>query len=489
MTSSKFLSRRRFLHASTASLLYPGFARADAASDAALLQGKMQGDVLVPASADYESARRTFNFNPRMDRRPTFIARCKSQDDVLCALEFGRSKNLQIAVRSGGQDVLGDSVINACIVIDLSGLDMIAPDAATQKVRTGAGVRAGKLTSTLQTTNHAVALGCNPQVGVAGLTLGGGIGWLQGSDGATCDNLVEATLIRADGKVLTVNAQREPDLFWAIRGGGGNFGIVTELTLRTRELGPVTGGFIAYPGEQLADFLALYQDTMAKAPDDLVVEVMTSAPSRPVIFATFCFTGDPARADAVLAPWRKFGPPLVDGTGVKPFTEFSRAVPDVAKLMQGPPPDPAFRGMRPDIYWMGTSLDALGSEAIRILVEHTKNAPAGWSISLGHYLHGAICNVADSATPMLRPKNSMTYHFDSYWFDRKQAPDYMNWVDSGLAAMKPVSRAGTYVNYLGSDDVGDVARAYGSNYARLAQIKHRYDPDNVFRHNRNIKTA
>jgi FAD/FMN-containing dehydrogenase len=490
MASSKFLSRRRFLRASTASFLYPGFtraARADAAADAALLQSKMQGDVLVAASPDYETARRTFNFNPRMDRRPSFIARCKNQDDILRALEFGRNKEMQIAVRSGGHDVLGDSVIDDAIVIDLSGLDMIAPDTAGGTVRIGPGVRAGKLTSVLQATGGAVALGCNPQVGVAGLTLGGGIGWLQGTDGATCDNLLGATLITADGRVLTASAEQEPDLFWAIRGGGGNFGIVSELTFRTRNLGPVIGGFLAYPGERLADFLAFYQEMMSKAPNELVVEVMTSAPSRPMIFATFCFTGEAARAEAVLAPWRKFGPPLADGISAKPFTEFSRATPDVAKLMQGPPPDPAFRGMRPDIYWMGASLEALSGDAIRILVEQTKNAPAGWSISLGHYLHGAICDRADGATPMLRPKGSMTYHFDSYWFDRKQAPAYMNWVDGGLAAMKPVSRPATYVNYLGSDDAADVRRAYGAHYARLARIKRRYDPENVFRHNRNIE--
>src|ERR1019366_8334826 len=165
-------------------------------------------------------------------------------------------------------------------------------------VRVGAGVRSGKLMTALQATNHAVALGCSPQVGVSGLTLGGGIGWLLGTSGAACDNLISARIITADGRLLTASAEQEPDLYWAIRGGGGNFGIATSLTLRMRTLGTVIGGYIAYPGERLGDFLNFYRDTMVKPPDDLVTEVLVSSPSQPAIFVTICFTGDANRADA-----------------------------------------------------------------------------------------------------------------------------------------------------------------------------------------------
>ena len=490
------LSRRSFLSASAVSAstlaVYSGFmplAHADADTDAASLQAKMQGDVLIPSSQDYDSARRTFNFNPKMDRRPAFIARCKTEDDVLHSLEFGRTRGLEIAIRSGGHDVLSDSTIDGGIVIDLAGLDAIEPDPAANTVRVGAGVRSGKLTTALQATNNAVALGCSPQVGVSGLTLGGGIGWLLGTAGAACDNLVSARIITADGRLLTASAEQEPDLFWAIRGGGGNFGIATSLTLRTRTLGNVIGGVIAYPGERLSDFLDFFRDTMSKAPDDLVVEVLASSPSRPVIFVTFCFTGDANRADAVLAPWRQFGPPLADGIGVKAYTEFATPTPEIGKLFQGPPLDPTFRNKRPDIYWMGASLDTLSDGAIRTLVDQTKGAPAGWDFSLGHYMHGAICNVAPDATPFVRAKGAMTYHFDTYWFDEKQATTYMGWVDAGITAMKPRSRSGTYVNYLGADDPAQVQLAYGPNYPRLSRIKRQYDPDNVFHRNRNIKPA
>ena len=389
-------------------------------------------------------------------------------------------------MRSGGHDVLAKSTLDNGVIIDLAGLDTIEPDATSTTVRIGAGVHAGKLTKALQQTGHAVALGCNPAVGVSGLTLGGGIGWLLGTSGAACDNLLSARILTADGRFVTASADQEPDLFWAIRGGGGNFGIATSLTYRTRVLGNVVGGYIAYPGEKMGDFFAFYRDRMREIPDELVVEVLAMSPSRPVIFATFCYTGDATAADAVLAPWRKFGPPLAEGIGVKPYDAFDSPTPEVAKFFQGPPPDPAFKGKRPSITWMGGSLDALGEGAIETIEAAAKDAPPGWDFSLGHYMHGAISNVAPDATAFPRTKGVMTYHFDCFWFDEKRNGEYMGWVDRSVAAMARHSKAPTYINYLASDDPAQIRRSYGNNYARLSRLKRRYDPDNIFHRNRNI---
>jgi FAD/FMN-containing dehydrogenase len=482
-------SRRTFLKSCAATGLVlgaPPESYADAVQDIAALTSRLKGDILTPQSTEYDKARRTFSFNPRTASRPAFIVRCKSEDDVARALDFAGERKLEIAVRSGGHDVLGASTVNNGVIIDLAGLDTIDFNPASALVRIGAGVRGGQLTKSLQQTDHAAALGCNPAVGVSGLTLGGGIGWLLGTSGAACDNLASAKLLTADGRFLDVSAEEEPDLFWAIRGGGGNFGIVTSLTLKTRMLGNVIGGYIAYPGERLSDFLAFYREQMTKAPDELVVEVLTMSPTKPVIFATICYTGSEAEADRVLQPWRSFGPPLADGIGKKPYAAFDVPTPEIGKLFQGPPPDPAFKGQVPDIYWMGGSLDALGDGAIKTIAAAAKDGPPDWDFSLGHYMHGAICVPGSDTTSFPRNKGTMTYHFDCYWFDEKRTDEYMNWVDQSVAAMNQQSKAPTYINYLGSNDPTQIRRSYGDNYLRLARIKRSYDPENIFHRNRNV---
>ncbi|MBN9554326.1 MAG: FAD-dependent oxidoreductase, partial [Alphaproteobacteria bacterium] len=377
-------SRRGFLGSSVAlgSLLaaIPD-AFADVVEDLAALGAKLKGDIILPASPDYEGARRTFSFNPRTGSHPRAIIRCKSEDDVIRALDYARKAGLEIAIRSGGHDVLGASTVENGIIIDLSGLDAIVADPSSGRVEIGGGVRARQLTNRLQEVGQAVALGCNPAVGVSGLTLGGGIGWLLGTSGAACDNLLRARVLTADGRFVGASAEEEPDLFWALRGGGGNFGIVTSLAFRTRPLASVIGGHLAYSGEDLRGFLEFYRDQMERAPAELVVEALIMAPSQPVIFAIVCYTGDAAGADAVLAPWRKFRPLLADSVGIKPLSSFSQPAPEVAKLFQGPPPDPAFKDKRPDIYWMGGSLAALTDGAIDSLVFAAKDGPPGWDIS------------------------------------------------------------------------------------------------------------
>ncbi len=485
------ISRRHFIGTSAAfASLAAGRARgADAPAALAALSTRITGDILLPSAPAYDDARRTFSFNPRTSAHPLAIIRCKTEEDIRRGLEFTRDSSLPLAVRSGGHDVLGASTVEGGVILDLAGFDAITPDLQAGLVRVGGGVRAGTITKTLGETGHAVALGCNPAVGVSGLTLGGGIGWLLGTSGAACDNLLSVRLLTADGRFVNASAEEEPDLFWGLKGGGGNFGIATEFNLRLRNLPKVVGGHIAYPGELLREFLELYREEMAKAPPELVVEALIMSPSRPVIFAIICFAGDPSAADAVLAPWRRFGPPLADSIGLKPFADFDRATPEVAKFFQGPQPDPAFKNKRPDIYWMGGSIASLDDVAIAAMVDAAKAAPPNWDISLGHHMHGAISEGAPGETAFIRRPGAMTYHFDCYWFDPGKAEASMAWVDQSVAAMKRHAGMPTYINYLGSNAPVDVESAYGAGYARLSRIKRRFDPANLFHRNRNIEPA
>ena len=262
--------------------LLAGCARAPQESSAAPanfadLAARFNGTVLLPASKRYDAARRTFSFNPRTDRRPAAIARCKDESDVATAVEFARAKDLEIAVRSGGHDVLAASTCDDGLLIDLADLNSIRLNDTRSHVVTGPGANAGMLDRAMAAEGRLLALGCNAQVGVAGLTLGGGLGWFVGSLGAACDSLRSARLVTADGQFLTASEDQNADLLWALRGGGGNFGIVTEFELVAHPLTTVTGGYICFDGAKLPEFLRFYRDYMADAPDALVVEVAVMA--------------------------------------------------------------------------------------------------------------------------------------------------------------------------------------------------------------------
>jgi FAD/FMN-containing dehydrogenase len=455
--------------------------------DVAQLQGKITGTLIMPSSPRYDRARKTFSFNPRTDARPALIAQCSSEGDVMRVYNFARDRDLEVAVRSGGHDVLGASTVDGGVVIDLGGLHAIEPHFGSGLVHIGPGARSGDVNDALQVTNHAVALGCNSLVGVGGLTLGGGLGWLLGTAGAACDQIVAARLLTADGTIRNVSAHEEPDLFWAIRGGGGNFGIVASLTYRVRDVGRIVGGWIAFPGERLVDFLRFYREYMAAAPPELVVEAIVLSPSRPIVFAIVAFSGKPELASRVLAPLIRFGPPLANEIALRPYNEFNNPGKAIGKLLQSAPAQRARKTNSPGIYWMGASFDELSGRAIEIVAERLKAAPQNWAFNVGHYMHGAVCGVSPESTPFLRSRSTMTYHFDTYWLDVKDAKRSMQWVDASLAALKPYSRRSTYVNYLGSNDPAAVRAAYGSNYERLVSLKRRYDPEDVFHRNRNIR--
>jgi hypothetical protein len=443
------------------------------------------GRVILPGDADYHSARRVFSFNPQTDKYPQMIVRCAEPEDAAKAILYAREKLLDVAVRSGGHDLLGASVCDG-LVIDLSHMNAISMDRDARTVRVEAGARTAVLNDATQASELAVPLGCHPGVGVAGLTLGGGIGWLTGKHGATCDNLLGADVVTADGKMLHASATENSDLFWALRGGGGNFGIVTSLEYQLHLVSQVVGGIIAYR-TGLDKFLRFYSGFMKNAPAELAVELNILLNAQPTIIAMVCWSGDPADGQRVLRPLRSFGPPEKDLVDTVPYLHLLDRFPQLGPLL-GPPPRRDRKGP-PAIYWRGGSLPALTNSAADQLSTIAQEAPPGSSIGVGHYMHGQVCRVAQDATPLPRVAGQFTYFINGSWYEANRAEASMAWVDHSWTAMKRHSSKGTYINYLSTNDAAAVRASYGQNFGRLAELKRKYDPANFFRNNRNIRLS
>jgi FAD/FMN-containing dehydrogenase len=477
------ISRRSFL--AGAGLVSLGAAqRGDPIAE---FRNAFKGSVIVPGDADYDRARAIASVNPSTDKRPRLIARCSNADAVARAIEFGRSQALEIAVLAGGHDLLGASVCDAGMVIDVSRMRAIAIDPGRRTARVEAGVRSSELNAATSAHGLAAVLGCNPAVGVAGLTLGGGLGWFLGRFGAACDNLIAADVIDANGTHRHASADENVDLFWALRGGGGNFGIVTGFEYRLHPVDHVLGGLIAFRTE-VAPFLRFYRDFMKNAPDALAIEMSIVSLERPTILCSVCWSGDPAEGERVLRPLRAFGPPVADAIGSVPYAHLTdRPGPEFSARVFGPPPVTAPPAGQIFDYWRGGSLDTLDDGAIAQVDSAIQGASRGMSMGLGHYMHGQICQVAADATPLPRTDGQFTYFFDANWRDPARADVAMRWVNDAASAMRPWASAGTYVNYLSSDSDDAVRAAYRTNYQKLVALKRKYDPSNAFHLNRNIR--
>lgn len=490
---TRSLSRRRFL-AEAGRLTATLAISLDSDHPFSELDAELDGDLLLPSSPRYDELRRVASFNPLTDEHPAAIARCASQADVARSVVFATERDLEIAVRSGGHDILGASVCDGGLVIDLSAMKSIQVDSRARSLRCGPGLRAGEVERATQPFGLAAALGCNPVVGISGLTLGGGIGWFAGKYGATCDNLIRAEVVGADGQIRRASREENPDLFWALQGGGGNFGIVSSLAYRLHPVTQVLGGLLAYPIGQLRDVLRVYRELLAGSPDELTVEISIQTLAEPLIMAVVCHAGDPVAGERVIGPLRRLGP-VGDSVGLV----------DYARLTERPGVGFALQAMgllgtlemiprsfgSPPAYghWRGASLPNLDDTAIDEFGNATAGAPQQWSIGIGHYLHGAICRRPTEETPLLRPPGRFTFFFSADWRKPHEAEGAMSWVDTSWRRLANRGSAGGYVNYLSDDSPSAVRAAYGEHYGRLAHIKRVYDPDNVFHRNRNIIPA
>ena len=425
----------------------------------------------------YEVARKVHN--GLVDKRPALIARCLGTADVVAAIAFARDLDLEISVRGGGHSVAGKAVTDGGLMIDLAEMKGIHVDAAARTVRAQGGVTWGELNR--ETALHGLATtgGVVSTTGIAGLTLGGGLGWLNGIYGLAVDNLLSVELVTATGDVLTVTEETDPDLFWALCGGGGNFGVATWFEYRLHPLREVFGGLIAHPFEDAGDVLRAFRDL--SQPDELwVVAGLVHAPDgsgAKMAALVVCHVGSVEQAESDLRPLLEFGSPILSEVGLMPY-------PAVNMMFDEAYPRGALN------YWKSSFVRDLSDEAIDELIERFAVTPSPMSAMVIEHFHGAVCRVgvSDTAVPHRHPGYNLGIF--SEWTDPATTDENIAWARETYAAIKPYRAELRYVNYLDEDDVGEAVRAaYGPNYDRLVEVKRRYDPDNVFHLNHNIDPA
>ena len=481
------LTRRRFI-ARAAAFGYvvsgsQASARAPWTEGLETLGRTVDGQVVLASGPEYERLRHVNSRNPKFDSTPKAIVLCESESDVQRSIAFATENDLDLAVRSGGHDVMGASTCDG-LIIDLSRLDHVRLATRRAEVTCGAGARAGRLSAVLGEQGQVAALGCNPAVGVSGLTLGGGLGWFIARHGATCDSVKGARIVLADGSLRAIGPDRHEELFWAIRGGGGNFGIVTDWTLATFQQGDVTAGTIVYSGSLLADVLRFYRENQTAASDALTVELVGLGHVEPVVAAAFVHSGQEKQARDELEPWLALGPPLATDVRRAPLHEITELSGRAARYFEWPG-DPEPRGEpSPGSYWQGVSIDRLDDAAIDLIVAAVSDPPPGWSWGLGHMQRGACLAATDS--PMQRVQHGVTVHFDAGWSHARRAAPLMSWVDESVKALDRLPGHYDYINYLSDDSPARVRRAYGAKAPRLLEIKRRVDPSNLFSRNRNL---
>ena len=448
------------------------------------------GKVFRPGSVRYERTRRLWN--GRVDpRHPGMIVRCAGTVDVVRAIEFARSNDLAVAVRAGGHSLTGDSFCDGGMVIDVSGMKNIRVDPNTCTARADAGLTAGEFDQATQPFGLATVLGECGSVGIAGYTLGGGLGRLMGKHGAGSDNLVSVNLVNADGEVLRASARENPDLFWAIRGGGGNFGVVTSLEYRLHRAGQVLGGTLTYPISVAREVLTFLNDYIRAMPDelDLAIDIgncgmMTYAPgtTQPIINLTVSYCGDLKQGEAVLKPLRKLRKPLHDRIREMSYLDIQTFC-DLRPLID-------FVSTGGSVAIEGGFIERLDETAVDTIVAFVNEAPSLFWFTAEHYLHGAVCRPAPHHTAFGLRRPGYCSRVFAAWREAKDMDISLEWVGRLTAALEPFSGDAMYLNYLThSAGTAGVRVAYGSNYDRLAALKRKYDPTNFFNSNRNILPA
>ena len=440
------------------------------------LAGRLTGRLLRPADDGYDAARRVHN--GLVDRAPAVIVRCRSADDVAAAVRFARGAGLDISVRGGGHNVAGRAVADDAVMIDLAEMKgiQVDPDACT--VRAEGGLNWTELNGATAEHGLAVTGGAISTTGIAGLTLGGGLGWLMAKYGLAADNLLGVSLVTADGDVIEVTEASDADLFWALRGGGGNFGIATAFTYRLHPVAMVTGGLIAHPFDAAADMLRFYRDAATGWSDDLTVFAgLVHAPdgSGAKLAAMVVFhAGDPEQAERELAPLKDWGSPLVVQVGEMPY-------PVMNTLLDGGYPAGALN------YWLSSFTDGLPDELIDTMVERFASVPSPMTAILLEQFHGAVTRVGVTDTAVPHRSQGWNLLIPSEWMDPAETDANIAWTRETHRAFGPHLRDARWLSYLGDDQGANAVRAaYGPNYERLLAVKRRWDPDNIFHHNHNI---
>jgi len=439
------------------------------------VKGSFEGRLIARGDGGYDDARKVWN--GMVDRRPGLIAQCAGTADVVAAVRLAGRRGLPVAVRGGGHNVAGNATCDDGVVVDLRPIKEVTVDADRRIARAGGGVTWAEYDRATQRHGLASPGGAISSTGIAGLTLGGGFGWISRSHGLACDNLVGAEVVTAAGDVLTASADEHPDLFWALRGGGGNFGVVTRFDYRLHPVGELLAGLVLYPRSTAREFLRAFADWTAAAPDQVssMAAFLSTPDGVPVVGVFVVYNGPAAEGEQVVAPLRTFDTPLLDDIGVKPYTAVQQA------FDEGFP-----AGARN--YWKSSYLRAVDAGCIGVLVEHADKAPTPTSlVAIEHMMGGAVARVGADETAF--GNRDAVYNLLLLGMGQDRADDgaIHAWARGAWQAVQPFATGGVYVNYMDGDEADRVGAAYGSaHYQRLAGIKRTYDPDNLFRLNQNI---
>jgi FAD/FMN-containing dehydrogenase len=438
------------------------------------------GQLLQPADVGYDEARRVHN--GLIDKRPALIARCRGTADIVDAVGLARKLGLEVAVRGGGHNVAGRATIDDGLMIDLAPMKGVLVDPKARIVKAQGGATWRELNRETQLHGLATTGGVVSTTGIAGLTLGGGIGWLMCKHGLALDNLIGAEIVTADGKVVHVSAGENPDLFWAVRGGGGNFGIAASLEYRLHPVGPtIIGGLMAYPFEQARDVLRFFRDTTQSLPDDMMVVagLIHAADGSGTKLAAIAAAhlGQREEAEAAVQPIQQFGTPALSAIGPISYCQLNT-------MLDGAYPRGALN------YWKSGFLEGLSDELIERLIDSFSRCPTPMGQLLLEHFHGAVSRVPIGGTAFPHRVEGYNLVILSEWMDPATSDRCIEWARETNAAMGRFFGSGRYSNYMADDEAGDpAAAAYGPNYQRLQDIKRRYDPENFFHMNQNIRPS
>ncbi len=452
----------------------------------AALRSKLRGSIALPGDDGYDAARTIWNAT--VDRRPGLVVRCLDTADVIHAVKLAQEEKLLIAVRSGGHNIAGNAVCDGGLLIDLSLMKSVNVDPASRIARAAPGATLADLDKETQAFGLATPLGINSTTGIAGLTLGGGFGWTTRKFGLTVDNLISADVVTADAMLVHASERENSDLFWALRGGGGNFGIATSFEFKLHPLGPeVLSGLIVHPLEAAAELLPEFRRIAMGAPEELTVwAVMRKAPPLPflplewhgrevLIFAA-CYSGDMKEGEKVTEPLRALGRPIADVISPHSFTGWQAAF--------DPLLTPGARN-----YWKSHDLPDLPDGAIKAILDAVRTLPSPECEVFIAHVGGAMARIPANATAWPNRDAHFIMNAHARWRDKAQDTAGIEWARRLFQATAPFATGSAYVNFMPDDENDRVEKTYGTNYPRLAEIKRRYDPDNLFRMNQNIRPA
>ncbi|MBA2343688.1 MAG: FAD-binding oxidoreductase, partial [Rubrobacter sp.] len=415
-------------------------------------------------------------FNGMIDKRPAMIVRCAGTADVIQGVNFARTHDLLLSVHGGGHGVAGNAVSDGGLMLDLSPMKGIRVDPVRRIAQAQAGLTLGEFDHETQAFGLATTLGVVSVTGIAGLTLGGGLGWLNGKHGLACDNLLSADVVTADGRLLTASDEENEDLFWGIRGGGGNFGVVTSFEYQLHPVGPVLGGGLRYPAAEARNFLRFYHEFASTCPDELstAASLGHAQDGSVVVGVAVCYCGPIESGERVLHPLRMFGSPLEDNIQPMPYQTLQSA------------PDAGFPLGRQH-YWKSSYLKHLSDEAIEIMLQFVAEMPSSISGVGLQQMHGAASRVDPAATAFPHRDEHYDFLILSQWADPSDSEENIRWTRAFFKAMQPFFESGVYVNNLGEEGEDRVKEAYGEHYEQLVALKDKYDPTNLFRLNQNIR--